>query len=52
MAVDLAAACCIARVLFRRSRNDDVVDRIKGADAKWRAGSPLAIETMTGDNQS
>jgi hypothetical protein len=50
--VDLAAACRIAGELFRSSRNGDDVDRIKGADAKWRAGSALAVKTMTGDNQS
>jgi len=31
--------------------NGDGVDRIEGAYAKWRAGSPLAIKTMTDDNQ-
>jgi hypothetical protein len=49
--VDLAAACCIAGELFRCSGNGDGVDRIKRADAKWRAGSALAVKTMTGDNQ-
>jgi len=49
--VDLAAACRIAAVLFRSSGNDDGVGRIKGAYAKWRAGSPLAVKTMTGGNQ-
>jgi hypothetical protein len=49
--VDLPAACGIAGELFRSSRNGDDVDRIKGAYAKWRAGSPLAVKTMTGDNQ-
>jgi len=49
--VDLPTACCIAREFFRNSRNGDSVDRIKGADAEWRAGSALAVETMTGDNQ-
>ncbi len=28
------------------------VDRIKGADPKWGAGSALAVKTMAGDNQS
>jgi hypothetical protein len=51
MAVHLAAACAIAAELFRRSRNGDGVGRVEGADAEWRAGSPLAVEAMTGDNQ-
>jgi len=36
---------------LRRTSNGDGVDRIKGAYAKWRAGSALAVKTMTGDNQ-
>src|SRR5437016_3085448 len=51
VAVDLAAACGSAGELFRRSGHGDGVDRIKRADAEWRAASPLAVETMTGDNQ-
>jgi hypothetical protein len=49
--VDLPAACCIAGEFFLISRDHDGVDRIEGAYAKWRAGSPLALKTMTGDNQ-
>jgi hypothetical protein len=49
--VDLPAACCIAGELFWSSKDGDGIDRIKGAYAKWRAGSPLAVKTMTGDNQ-
>jgi hypothetical protein len=49
--MDLAAACRIAGELFWSSRNGDDVARIKGAYAKWRAGSALAVKTMTGDNQ-
>src|ERR1700722_15635445 len=49
--VNLAAARCIAGELFRSARDGDRVDWIKGADAKWSAGSPLAFKTMTGDNQ-
>jgi hypothetical protein len=49
--VDLPAACCIAGKLFRSSRNGNGVDRIKGTYAKWRAGSALAVKTMTGDNR-
>jgi len=49
--VNLPATGCIPRELFRGSGNGDGVDRIEGADAKWRAGSALAVETMTGDNQ-
>src|ERR1700722_13033155 len=51
VAVNLAAACSIAGELFRSAGDGDCVDRIKGADAKWSAGSPLAVETMTGDDQ-
>ena len=29
----------------------DDVGRIKCAYAKWRAGPPLAVKTMTSDNQ-
>src|SRR5664279_2927412 len=49
--MNLPAACRIAGELFRGSGNDDEVDRIESADAKWRAGSSLAVKTMTGDNQ-
>jgi hypothetical protein len=51
IAMDLPAACPIARELFRSSGNRDGVDGIKGADAKWRAGPALAVKTMTGGNQ-
>ena len=50
--MDLAAACRIADEPFRGSGDDNSVDRIKGADAEWRAGSALTVETMAGDNQS
>ena len=36
----------------RTSGNDGDVGRIKCAYAKWRAGPPLAVKTMTGDNQA
>jgi hypothetical protein len=49
--VDFAAACCVASELFRGSGDGNGVDRIKGADAKWRASPALAVKTMTGDDQ-
>jgi hypothetical protein len=50
--VDLPATGRIAGELFRCSGNGDSISRIEGADAEWRAGSALAIKTVTGDNQS
>jgi hypothetical protein len=49
--VHLSAACPIARELFPRPGNADGLGRIKGTDAEWRAGPPLAVEAVTGDNQ-
>ena len=31
--------------------NGDGLDRVKRADAEWRAGPALAVEAMTGDDQ-
>jgi len=48
--VDLAAACRVARELFRSAGNGDGFNRIKRADAKWRAGSALAIKLWVAPN--
>ena len=51
VAADLSPARPIARKFFWRAGNANGVGRIKRADAKWRAGPSLTVETMTGDNQ-
>jgi len=49
--MDLAAACGGACVLFYSARDDDGVGGIKSADTERRAGSPLAVEAVTGSDQ-
>ena len=47
----LAAAGPVAGELLGIPGNGDGSGRIEGADAEWRAGSPLAIKAVTGDDQ-
>ena len=49
--MDLPAACCVADELFWSSRNGDDLGGIKGAYPERRAGSSLAVDAVTGDNQ-
>src|SRR5689334_24817254 len=51
IASHLAAAIGDANELRRRSRDLDAVNRMENADAEWRTGSSLAVETVTRDNQ-
>jgi len=49
--MDLPAASGVADELFWSSRDGDDLGGIKSAYPEWRAGSSLAVDAVTGDNQ-
>src|SRR3954466_13496898 len=49
--MDLAAACGSARKLLWGPRDGDGLSGVESADTERRAGSPLAVEAMTGDHK-
>src|SRR5271154_5809957 len=51
IAMDLPAASGVADELFWSSRDGDDLGGIKSAYPEWRAGSSLAVDAVTGDNQ-